>query len=657
MAQSWYPMTYRTVPALPPVARANRLHVQNQALADQAPRQELLAKLAECGRVAGTEPEAARSMWEEWTRAKRAAVAATLGQTPALRVSSADLQLPVRSEVVGSIRRYSMALAGEDGVPRPEFEALELAGGALARPEAAILVLPELELTAGVGRRASLEKWAPFREAGAAVVLPELPVLQRAYAASCKAMLVSGTTFLAQLLAEADALVNWLHEEKGYATVLVAGEGGGALAALLAAVLLPNVQGCIVAEPPADPLWPLQTMLVLPDARTTMDASVLAALVPPRGLLALDGAGGLIQEAAAHAATLFLLAGEASAVDVVAAPARTDGPAVEAWIRAVADVPAEATKRAAVLGPQTQFAAVTKALAAPSLRERYLTIIGKMPQPSPLHAWTEPIENPDWHMERVFFHSEPDVVVPAVFVKPAGAQGKLPVVLALPGSSSTSIDVALPWGVPLLQRGMAIFAVDAKASRHAKRAAAYTPETVERGGTALGEMAYDLIRALDYLETRDDVDMERIGAFGISQGGTWTWMLAAADDRVKVSAPVVGVGSYRTIISCIRDETIDSSFGSCLDSHSLYYYPPGLLQVGDQADFLALIAPRPLLVLGMSRDNCFPKSGVIETSEALKQVYAEMGAADRFDYYIGEGPHSYPTELQERVWDWMERWL
>lgn len=60
MAQSWYPMTYRTVPALPPVARANRLHVQNQALADQAPRQELLAKLAECGRVAGTEPEAAR---------------------------------------------------------------------------------------------------------------------------------------------------------------------------------------------------------------------------------------------------------------------------------------------------------------------------------------------------------------------------------------------------------------------------------------------------------------------------------------------------------------------------------------------------------------------------------------------------------------------
>jgi dienelactone hydrolase len=401
-------------------------------------------------------------------------------------------------------------------------------------------------------------------------------------------------------------------------------------------------------------------MMVLPDARTTMDSSVLSAIVPPRGLLLLDsacGSGAAVLGTASAAATLYDLTGEPSAVASVAACASDDQAAIAAWLEHGASTTPVARRREAALGPETRFSGVGKALAAPAPRDRFLAIMGKMPERTPLRAWAEPIEHPAWSMERVYFHSEPDVVVPGVFVKPARAQGRLPVVLALPGSSSTDIDVALPWGVPLLERGMAVFAVDAKASRHAKRAVPYSPEAIERGATALGEMTWDLIRALDYLETRPDVDMSRIGCFGISQGGTWTWLLAAADERVKVSAPVVGVGSYRSIIDGTCGDAADATIRSCLDSHSIYYYPPGLLQVGDQADFVALIAPRPLLVLGMSQDDCFPVAGVLDACQKLKRAYEGTGAGCRFDHYIGEGPHSYPLELQQRVWGWMERWL
>ena len=660
MAQAWYPMTYRSEPLPPPVARANRLHVQNQALADLAPRAELLAKLAECGAVAARQPGEALACWQAWAGEKRRAVACTLGQAPSLRVAAAELQVPVRAEAAGTVRLYGLALATPDGATGERFPALEVLGGALTHPETVVLVLPELDPALGVGRRAASDTWLPLKGAGAALVLPEPPALAKAYNASCKAMLVSGTTFLAQLLAEAQAMATWLHRERGYATVLVAGEGYAGLAALLAAALLTDVDGCALATPPAEALWPLETMLVLPDARTTMDLGVLAALVPPRGLLMLgDEAGAAVEmlASAQGAATLHDLAGESHAGESVAAGAAGEADGIARWLRAVAGTPTDARRREPMLGPLTRFAGVTKALASPTPRGQFLTIMGKMPQRTPLDAWSEPIEDPTWRMERVYYHSEPDVIVPAVFVKPAQAEGKLPVVLALPGSSSTDIDVALPWGVPLLERGMAVFAVDAKASRHAKRAVPYSPEAIERGATALGEMTWDLVRALDYLETRPDVDMARIGSFGISQGGTWTWLLAAADERVKVSAPVVGVADYRSIIAGIRDQSIDSSFMSCLDSHSIYYFPPGLLQVGDQADFVALIAPRPLLVLGMSADNCFPLSGVIETSEAIRASYESMGAGDRFDYYIGTGPHSYPLELQERVWAWMERWL
>ncbi len=46
---------------------------------------------------------------------------------------------------------------------------------------------------------------------------------------------------------------------------------------------------------------------------------------------------------------------------------------------------------------------------------------------------------------------------------------------------------------------------------------------------------------LDYLESRDDVDPTRIGMTGVSLGGMHTWLVAAADPRVAVAAPMIGV--------------------------------------------------------------------------------------------------------------------
>ena len=58
------------------------------------------------------------------------------------------------------------------------------------------------------------------------------------------------------------------------------------------------------------------------------------------------------------------------------------------------------------------------------------------------------------------------------------------------------------------------------------------------GYTPAGTEVWNAIRALDYLETRPEVDKDRIGLTGISGGGAITWYTSAIDDRVKVAAPV-----------------------------------------------------------------------------------------------------------------------
>lgn len=49
-------------------------------------------------------------------------------------------------------------------------------------------------------------------------------------------------------------------------------------------------------------------------------------------------------------------------------------------------------------------------------------------------------------------------------------------------------------------------------------------------------------RALTLLEQHPQADPKRLGVFGISVGGTLTWMVAGCDDRVRAAVPIYGVG-------------------------------------------------------------------------------------------------------------------
>lgn len=56
--------------------------------------------------------------------------------------------------------------------------------------------------------------------------------------------------------------------------------------------------------------------------------------------------------------------------------------------------------------------------------------------------------------------------------------------------------------------------------------------------------AWDVSRALDYLESRPDVDATRVGASGVSMGGMIAWFAAAADERLAAVAPLIGVQHF-----------------------------------------------------------------------------------------------------------------
>ena len=141
--------------------------------------------------------------------------------------------------------------------------------------------------------------------------------------------------------------------------------------------------------------------------------------------------------------------------------------------------------------------------------------------------------------------------VPGLLLKPAGATGRLPVVIALHVAPAEKGGRARRSLRALVARGFIGIAIDGR--YHGERAAAGQTGSVSyqaailRAWEGSGEHpffydgAWDVMRLVDWLETRDDVDAKRIGLYGVSKGGIETYFAAAADPRIAVAVPCISV--------------------------------------------------------------------------------------------------------------------
>ena len=107
-----------------------------------------------------------------------------------------------------------------------------------------------------------------------------------------------------------------------------------------------------------------------------------------------------------------------------------------------------------------------------------------------------------------------------------------------------------------------------------------------RRSLAMKIQALNGIRIIDYLSSLEDADPKRIAITGASGGGSQTMLIAALDDRITVSVPVVMLSAYFS--------------GGCPCESGL---PVHLCEGGtNNAEIAAMAAPRPLLVISDGKD-------------------------------------------------------
>ena len=295
------------------------------------------------------------------------------------------------------------------------------------------------------------------------------------------------------------------------------------------------------------------------------------------------------------------------------------------------------------------------------VREKIQQSFGPWPEKTPLKPRiTGVIERDAYKIENIIFESRPGFLVTANLYIPKGRSFPLPGVVGTCGHSATgkAIDLYQSFAQGLARQGYVVLIYDPISQGERLQ---YPDENLKSKigvgvrehlyagnqqflvGEFLGSWrAWDGIRALDYLLSRDEVDPKHVGVTGNSGGGTMTTWLCGVEPRWTMAAPSCFVTTFRRN----TENELPADTEQC---------PPNALALGlDHCDFLAAMAPKPVIILAKEGDY-FDARGAEEAYQRLRQLYGLLDAEDNIGLFIGPGYHGYSRENREAMYQWFNR--
>ena len=317
------------------------------------------------------------------------------------------------------------------------------------------------------------------------------------------------------------------------------------------------------------------------------------------------------------------------------------------------------------------------------VRRQILVATGLWPMPSktPLNPVIHgKIERDGYTVEKVFFESAPGFFVTGNLYRPTNVQGKVPGVMFAHGhredarlyltpeqtlrtqiadgaerfeSGGQSIYqsqcrqlarmgcVVWQWdmlgdsdSIQLSRELVHGFAKQRPEMNTTKRWGLFSPQAEAHCQNAMGLQTLNAVRGLDFLLSLPEVDPDRVAATGASGGGTQTMILAAIDDRIKLSFPVVMVST--------------SMQGGCTCENA------SLLRVNTgNVEFAALFAPRPQ---GMNTADDWTREMATKGFPDLQKLYKAYGKPDNVFLKRGEHfPHNYNAVTRSAFYTFLNK--
>jgi len=305
----------------------------------------------------------------------------------------------------------------------------------------------------------------------------------------------------------------------------------------------------------------------------------------------------------------------------------------------------------------------------PELRRQFLDMMGLWPLPRRTDlkpVITGKVETEHFTIEKLHFQSMPGLYVTGNLYLPKHLTKPAPTILYVCGHGNTVVDKVSFGSKVTYQHHPAWFAENGYVCLVIDTLQLGEIEGIHHGTarfgmwwwytlgyTPAGVECWNGMRALDFLETRKEVDPKRIGVTGRSGGGAYSWFLAAADDRPQCFVPVAGIADlWAHVVEGVGPRLrwgITPGHCDCMYFPNTYQW--------DFATVAALAAPRPCLLGNSDVDDIFPVSSYRRIGAKVRRIYDLYGAGEKFDLLETPGPHKDTPALRQGAFAWMNRWL
>lgn len=165
------------------------------------------------------------------------------------------------------------------------------------------------------------------------------------------------------------------------------------------------------------------------------------------------------------------------------------------------------------------------------------------------------------------------------------------------------------------------------------------------GSSFAGLIAFEDMRAAEFLSIHPEVDPSRIAAMGLSVGGYRTWQIAALSDHIAAGVSVCWMSTIKGLMVPGNNQTRGHSAFTMLH--------PGLAQYLDYSDVASIACPKPMMFLSGSKDGLFPVETIENAFAKMRKVWDSQNAGENLVTKLYEAPHEFNLEMQSDAFHWL----
>ena len=304
------------------------------------------------------------------------------------------------------------------------------------------------------------------------------------------------------------------------------------------------------------------------------------------------------------------------------------------------------------LANRAEYDAYRKAMHA-----KMMSALGEWPARTPLNARTvATLKRDGYRIEKVIFESMPSLFVTAnLFIPDSPAfKAPYPAIVMSCGHADTGkdCDIYLRACVIAVKQGFVALMYDPYEQGERREFAGIGStghhNIIGVKASLLGWSMpmlriWDGMRAIDYAESRPEVDRDRIGFMGQSGGGTMTALMTAADWRLKATAPSCYLTSLRHLCESMGPQDAEQNIF-------------GQLAFGLNHTGYVLLPDTKVAVTCRFRDM-FSIYGTLDLFRTVQTLATKIGTARHYALNSAPGPHGWTESTETASVDWMRAWL